>query len=69
MIVGTCGHELTTVQGNILNIKDTAIDYEEDTFSNCVATVCVCDRCAKKYERMGMVLHNEQEEKQWLNKK
>ena len=68
MIIGTCGHELKTVEGNVLRIKDTTIDYMEDTFSNCVAIVSVCDRCKKIYEKMKMVLHNEQEEKQWLSK-
>jgi len=66
-VTGTCGHELRGVDDNMLTIKDHFNDYDEWKIKRCIAYVCVCDWCAKRYEKDGIVLHNEQEEKEWLN--
>ena len=66
-VTGTCGHELRGVDDNMLTIKDHFNDYDEWKIKRCIAYVCVCDWCAKRYEKDGIVLHNEQEEKKWLN--
>jgi hypothetical protein len=66
-VTGTCGHELRGVDDNELRIKDHFNDYDEGLIKRCIGCVCVCDKCAKRYEKKGMVLHNEQEEKEWLN--
>ena len=66
-VTGTCGHELRGVDDNMLTIKEHFNDYDEWKIKRCIAYVCVCDWCAKEYEKDGIVLHNEQEEKEWLN--
>ena len=66
-VIGTCGHELRGVDDNMLTIKDHFNDYDEWKIKRCIAYVCVCDWCAKRYEKDGIVLHNAQEEKEWLN--
>ena len=65
-VIGTCGHKLRGVDDNRLTIKDYFNDYDEWEIKRCIAYVCVCDRCAKEYEKTGVVLYNEKEESEWL---
>ena len=65
-VIGTCGHKLRGVDDNMLTIKDHINDYDEWTIKCCTAHVCVCDKCAKRYEKMGIVLHNQAAIDSWL---
>ena len=66
MITGTCGHELKD-DGNALAVKEFYNSYGEKRIEKCICYVRVCDECAKEYEKSGIVIHNEQEEREWLN--
>lgn len=66
-VIGTCGHKLRDVLGNVLLIKDYYTDYEEEKIKKCTASICVCDKCAKWYKKEKLVLNNLEEIKQWLN--
>jgi len=66
-VIGTCGHKLRGVDDNMLTIKDHFNDYDKWMIERCIAYVCVCDKCAKKYEKMGIVLHNQTAIDSWLN--
>lgn len=66
-VIGTCGHKLRGIADNELTIKEYFNDYAEWTIKRCIAYVCVCDKCAKKYEKWKIVLHNQAEIDEWLN--
>jgi len=66
-VIGTCGHKLRGIDDNRLIIKDHFNDYDEWTIKRCISYVCVCDQCAKKYEKWKIVLHNQTEIDNWLN--
>ena len=59
-IFGTCGHELKSIDDNILHVK------EYDQGKRVVAQICVCDECAKWWEERGYVLEDEKAERKWL---
>ncbi len=60
-VIGTCGHELFDVTGNVLTIKE----YDREG-NKCLVYVTVCDACAKEYEQGNIVLHNTKEQNDYL---
>lgn len=67
----SCGHELLEDEdGNelylILSTKSYSVG--EDGWVNTVLHGSYCLDCAKELEQESLVLHNEQEEIEWLNK-
>lgn len=52
-----------------LSLKDQAIDYDQEGFVRAVSYGGYCKKCADEYEKLGIVLHNEQEEDDWLSGK
>lgn len=62
MIVASCGHEVE----HISHLCECIIgDYDEEN-QRCVYYTSVCKDCYDKYEKGGMVLHDEGEENKWL---
>lgn len=72
-VIGTCGHELSEEwmdsEEGLVYYKEHYSDYEMDCIVNCVAFGEVCQDCKKKYEEWGILLHNEEEQKLWLEGK
>ena len=60
-VFGSCGHKLRGVDDNILNIKDHNRECEA-----VVSTICVCDKCARRYRKWGLVLKDKKAEDKWL---
>jgi hypothetical protein len=48
-------------------LKDYYTDYDKAEFCRAVSFGCYCKECAAQYEKWGLVLHNEQEEDDWLS--
>jgi hypothetical protein len=63
-----CGHILGDLEDEIcLKLKDYYTDYDKAEFCRAVSFGCYCKECAAQYEKWGLVLHNEQEEDDWLS--
>lgn len=62
MIIGTCGHELKTIKGNFLALRE----YDREG-NRTVAYICVCNKCKNEYKKGGYMLPNKKEEDKWLN--
>lgn len=60
-VFGTCGHELRGLSDNVFNVKEYDSEGER-----VVATICVCDECAKWYRRHRLVLKDEEAENRWF---
>jgi hypothetical protein len=61
-IKGSCRHFITAEEmrdGNI-SIKDY------DNGVECVSSICVCPNCKKKYQKEGIILETEKEQRAWL---
>jgi hypothetical protein len=69
-IIGTCGHDITDEWEQVkdgIAIMEHAIDYGSMKFVNAISYCVVCKKCREQYEELGIVLHNEQEEQDWIN--
>ncbi len=67
MIIATCGHVVTIDTEIILTLKDIVYGDEYNDTHPAVSFGTYCQACANKYERDGLVLHNEAEENAYLN--
>ena len=65
-----CSHQVDDFDDEVcLSLKDQAIDYYEEKFVRAISYGGYCKKCADEYEKLGIVLHNEQEEQDWLSGK
>lgn len=65
-----CCHKVGDMDDGIpLALKDMMADYDEDKMVRAITYGDYCKKCADDYEKLGCVLHNEQEEKDWLSGK
>jgi hypothetical protein len=63
--IGSCGCEKESLDDfTDLCIKEYARDCER-----CLSFGCYCTECATELEQLGRVLHNEQEQDDWLSGK
>jgi len=68
----SCGHELSEdEEGNELcvNLALAATTCDYDGYKHCIHYGSYCLDCAKELEEDGWVLHNEEEEIQWLSER
>jgi hypothetical protein len=63
-IIATCGHDITNEDLKKTEIHIMAFTRE---CKNAVAICAACSSCRKDYEAWGIVLHNQEEERAWLN--
>jgi hypothetical protein len=61
MVIACCGHEVTDETEWIGSWKDYTRECQR-----AVAYGVVCKACYAKFEAWGIVLHNEAEEREWL---
>lgn len=66
MMIATCGHDI----GNEF-VADTVVVVKGVTREgvNAVSVRTACKKCREDYERVGLVLHNPDEESAWLKSK
>lgn len=69
-IILCCGHKIDDFDDEVcLSLKDHFNDYDNDRIGRAVSYGGYCKKCAAQYEEWGMVLHNKQEEDDWLSGK
>jgi hypothetical protein len=63
---GSCGHDITDEwDADPRSVDLSIMDFTREC-ENAVSYGCYCKDCRNRYEKMGVVLHNEQEEEKWL---
>lgn len=62
-MIGTCGHEIYNFDYQL-----SIMEYDAEA-NRVISYVIVCLNCKNLYEKWGIVLHNEQEQSDWLNYK
>jgi len=65
MIQGSCGHEVEHISDLW---KCTIGDYDEHN-QRCIYYGTACKECYDKYEKDGIILHDEGEENKWMDGK
>ena len=66
-IILCCGHALEDFTDGVpLKTKDYYIDYDSESIKRAFSFGVYCKTCAAQYEGWGLILHNEQEETDWL---
>lgn len=65
-IIASCGHDVTNLKSFDLVTMDFTNDYENKKVVRCIRFGCYCQNCANHYERLGVVLHNFDEQNNWL---
>jgi len=69
-ITASCGHVLDEDSWGVdLSLMEWDNDYDNGGYIRVVSYGNYCEKCAAEYEKLGIVLHNKQEEQDWLNGK
>lgn len=65
-VIASCGHDITNSLYIDLIIMDFAKSHESEKIVRCLKFGCYCKNCANHYESLGVVLHNFEEQNNWL---
>ena len=68
-VIASCGHDISNSKHVSLNTMDFTTDWNEQKMSRCVRFGCYCVECSNTYEGYGIVLHNLDEQNDWLSGK
>ena len=63
-LIGTCGHKITLKEcyANAIPVKE----YDKEG-RRVVCYMVVCDKCLEWWKKKKLILHNENEQKEWLD--
>ena len=68
-MIASCGHDIENSYYVSLNTMDFVTNWNEQKMTRCVRFGCYCKECASAYESYGIVLHNLDEQNDWLSGK
>ena len=68
-IIATCGHNVTDEWNNVKNGKawmSYSIDFNAEKFVKAISYGVLCRKCISQYKSWGIILEDEQSERDWL---